>query len=147
MENQTVLDLKAFLPTKDYALSVQFYRDLGFTVNFSNEQMTELQVGQFRFLLTNFYNKDHAENFALQLLVDDVHSWWKHIVDSGLTDKYPTVMSKAPEMQPWGLRILFISDPSGVLWHIADFGADANVNEWDGDADISLEADDNEPIN
>jgi len=23
-------------------------------------------------------------------------------------------------LQPWGLRVLCLSDPSGVLWHIAD---------------------------
>ena len=25
-----------------------------------------------------------------------------------------------PAMQPWGLRVLYLSDPTGVLWHIAD---------------------------
>jgi len=23
-------------------------------------------------------------------------------------------------MQPWGIRVLYLSDPSGVLWHITD---------------------------
>ena len=26
---------------------------------------------------------------------------------------------KPPAMQPWGLRIAYIVDPSGVLWHVA----------------------------
>jgi uncharacterized glyoxalase superfamily protein PhnB len=29
-------------------------------------------------------------------------------------------MAKAPKLQPWGLRVLYLSDPTGVLWHIAD---------------------------
>jgi len=23
-------------------------------------------------------------------------------------------------MQPWGMRVLYLSDPTGVLWHIAE---------------------------
>jgi len=23
-------------------------------------------------------------------------------------------------VQPWGLRVLYLTDPTGVLWHIAD---------------------------
>jgi hypothetical protein len=26
---------------------------------------------------------------------------------------------RAPETQPWGLRLAYVVDPSGVLWHIA----------------------------
>jgi hypothetical protein len=29
-------------------------------------------------------------------------------------------MAKAPALQPWGIRVLYLADPSGVLWHIAD---------------------------
>jgi uncharacterized glyoxalase superfamily protein PhnB len=29
-------------------------------------------------------------------------------------------MAKPPTLQPWGLRVLYLSDPTGVLWHIAD---------------------------
>jgi uncharacterized glyoxalase superfamily protein PhnB len=28
-------------------------------------------------------------------------------------------MHKAPALQPCGLRVAYISDPAGVLWHIA----------------------------
>jgi uncharacterized glyoxalase superfamily protein PhnB len=27
---------------------------------------------------------------------------------------------KAPAMQPWGLRVAYVVDPSGVLWHVAE---------------------------
>ena len=27
---------------------------------------------------------------------------------------------KPPTMQPWGLRIAYVIDPSGVLWHVAE---------------------------
>ena len=47
MELPPVLDLKAFVPAKDHDLSRQFYLDLGFTLNWSNEQMVEFEVGAF----------------------------------------------------------------------------------------------------
>ncbi|MCA8969139.1 MAG: hypothetical protein KDC95_05125 [Planctomycetes bacterium] len=27
---------------------------------------------------------------------------------------------KAPALQPWGLRIAYVVDPTGVLWHVAE---------------------------
>ena len=29
-------------------------------------------------------------------------------------------MAKPPALQPWGLRVLYLTDPTGVLWHIAE---------------------------
>jgi hypothetical protein len=40
--------------------------------------------------------------------------------DKKIAEKYPDITTKPPTLQPWGLRVLYLSDPSGVLWHIAD---------------------------
>lgn len=56
----------------------------------------------------------------MHLLVEDADTWWRRINDTKFTEKYPGIMAKAPEVQPWGLRVLFLTDPTGVLWHIAD---------------------------
>jgi hypothetical protein len=50
-----VIDIKAFVRAKDHALSKAFYTDLGFTTNWSNDEIAELQIGSFRFLLQKFY--------------------------------------------------------------------------------------------
>ncbi len=115
-----VTDLKAFVPAKDSEVSRKFYTDLGFTINWSNEQIAELQVGSFRFLLQTFYVAEHAGNFMMSLQVEDADAWWEHIQRQELSKKYPGIMCKAPAMQPWGIRVLYLSDPSGVLWHITD---------------------------
>jgi len=120
MEPSPVIDLKAFVPARDYALAKQFYLDLGFAVNFSSDEIAELQIGSFRFLLQPFYVKDHSENFMMSLNVEDADAWWRHIERIGLKEKYPTIMARAPVMQPWGLRVLYLSDPTGVLWHITE---------------------------
>ncbi|MBS2029099.1 MAG: VOC family protein [Deltaproteobacteria bacterium] len=120
MAPSPVLDLKAFVPAKDYTLAKQFYLDLGFTLNFGNDQISEFQVGGSRFFLQPFYLKEHAGNFMMSLLVDDADAWWAHIQKAGIPAKYPGIMAKAPAMQPWGVRVLYLSDPTGVLWHITD---------------------------
>ncbi len=115
-----VTDMKAFVPAKDFEVSKAFYTDLGFTTNFSNDEIAELQIGGFRFLLQKFYVAEHAGNFMMTLKVEDADAWWKYIEEREFTKKYPGIMGKAPAMQPWGVRVLYLSDPAGVLWHITD---------------------------
>jgi hypothetical protein len=115
-----VTNLMAFVPARDPALSRQFYADLGFTINWSNEQIAELQIGSFRFLLQTFYVAEHAGNFMMSLAVEDADAWWEFIERKEIAKKYPGIMCKPPAMQPWGIRVLYLSDPSGVLWHITD---------------------------
>lgn len=120
MTPNNVLDLKAFVPAKNYQLSRRFYLDFGFTENWSNDQASEFQLGAYRFLLQNFYVKEHAENCMMHLMVADADAWWAHIENIGLAVKYKLGMAKPPALQSWGLRVIFLADPSGVLWHIAD---------------------------
>jgi len=120
MQTPTVLDLKTFLPARDYDLARQFYIDLGFKLNWGNEQVAELEIGAFRFLLQNFHVQAHAGNFMMHLQVDDADAWLAHIEATGLREKYPGITVKPPTLQPWGLRVLYLTDPTGVLWHIAD---------------------------
>jgi uncharacterized glyoxalase superfamily protein PhnB len=115
-----VIDIKAFVPAKDHELSKAFYTDLGFTINFSNDEIAELQMGSFRFLLQKFYVPQHAGNFMMSMNVEDADAWWDYIQHKEFTKKYPGIMCKPPEMQPWGMRVLYLSDPAGVLWHIAE---------------------------
>lgn len=55
-----VIDIKAFVPAKNQDVSKAFYTDLGFTINWSNDEIAELQLGAFRFLLQRFYVASHA---------------------------------------------------------------------------------------
>ena len=115
-----VIDIKAFVPARDYELSKAFYTDLGFTTNWSNNEIAELQIGSCRFLLQKFYVPDHAGNFMMSLGVGNLDAWWEYIQKREFTEKYPGIMCKPPAMQPWGIRVLYLSDPTGVLWHIVE---------------------------
>ena len=56
----------------------------------------------------------------MQLPVDVADAGWKHIEGSGLAANYPTITVKPPAMQPWGRRVHSLTDPTGILRHIAD---------------------------
>lgn len=110
---------RPFLPAKDFDLSKRFYETLGF------EKILDGDVAIFRagsggFILQRHYQKDWAENFMMQLMVDDLDAWWKHIKALDLAARFGVPPPKAPAMQPWGLRIAYVVDPAGVLWHFAE---------------------------
>jgi catechol 2,3-dioxygenase-like lactoylglutathione lyase family enzyme len=117
MSNMDIVEVKAFVPARDFALSKQFYADLGFTVEWSSDELAYVRHGDASFLLQNFYVKEHADNFMMHLLVEDVEAWWRHVQARGLQSKYQ-IFAEPPEDRSWGLRDFVITDPTGVLWRI-----------------------------
>jgi hypothetical protein len=53
-------------------------------------------------------------------MVDELDVWWQHLQSLDLPDRFDVAARKAPVMQPWGLRVAYVYDPSGVLWHVAE---------------------------
>lgn len=51
----------------------------------------------------------------MHLMVEDADAWWKQIGAVGLIHKYPGITAKPPTVQPWGFRVLYLTDPTGVL--------------------------------
>ena len=110
--------MRPFLPAKEFELSKRFYETLGFEKVLDGE-VAIFNSGSGGFILQNYYRKEWAENFMMQLMVDDLDAWWAHITTLDLPGQFGVPAPKAPAMQPWGLRIAYLVDPSGVLWHIA----------------------------
>ncbi len=110
---------RPFLPALDFATSKAFYEALGFAKELDSDDVAIYRIGSTSFLLQRHYQKEWAENFMMQLLVDDLDTWWEHIVSLDLPATYGVAAPKPPTMQPWGLRIAYVVDPSGVLWHVA----------------------------
>lgn len=111
------VEIKAFVPSKDFELSQRFYTDLGFTVASSTNGVAYLKAGGCAFLLQDFYDQALAENFMMHLMVVDVDAWWRHVESSELVQRYG-VRAAPPEDRPWRIRDFTITDPSGVLWRI-----------------------------
>ena len=115
-----VLALRPFVPAKDFGLSKRFYQALGFALTHEDDGIAILKLGSFSFILQKFYTKEFAENCMVQLLVRDAESWWKQLDVAGLVEQFGVKPPTAPAMQSWGLKVGFIFDPSGVLWHVAE---------------------------
>jgi catechol 2,3-dioxygenase-like lactoylglutathione lyase family enzyme len=111
------IEIKAFVPARDFALSRQFYQDLGFELVWSSENMAYLHHGNCSFPLQDFYVREHAGNFMMHLLVTDVDAWWRHVEAEAIASKY-NVAAGPPEDRPWGIRDFTLVDPTGVLWRI-----------------------------
>lgn len=117
MDNLKTVEIKAFVPARDFTLAKRFYQDLGFTIAWSDEDLAYARCGDCSFLLQNFYNPEHAGNFMMHMLVTDVDAWWRHVEGSRLAAKYG-VRAAPPEDRPWRMRDFTIVDPTGVLWRI-----------------------------
>ena len=117
MTKLNVTEIKAFVPSKDFGLSQQFYRDLGCTLVSEGGGVAVFRFGRASFLLQDFCAEGLAENFMLHLLVEDVQAWWDHVQACGVIARYG-VRCTDLEDQPWGMRDFCLCDPAGVLWRI-----------------------------
>ena len=115
-----VVAIRPFVPAKDHAASRNFYRALGFRVTYADEHIALLKLGSFSFILQNYYLKEFAENCMIQMMVRDADAWWRHAGVEAAVAPFGVKPPKPPAMQPWGLKVGFIFDPSGVLWHVAE---------------------------
>ena len=110
---------RPFVPAKDFELSKRFYEALGFEKLFDAE-IAIFKVGDGSFILQNFWQKELAENFMMQLVVDDLDAWWSHLESLDLATKFGVRAPGAPAMQPWGFRVAYVFDPAGALWHFSE---------------------------
>jgi len=127
--NRNSVEIKAFVPAQDFALSKRFYEDLGFRMASDGGGIAYFHHGDHcAFLLQDYFVKDFAENLQMHLLVEDVQAWWRHVQDSGIAARYG-VRTTPPVEQPWAMIDFTITDPCGVCWRIGQ-----NIPGKDGQA-------------
>lgn len=110
--------VRAFVPTKDFAISKAFYEALGFAKLLDGD-VAIFGIGTSAFILQRRYEKAWAENCMMQMMVDDLDMWWAHIQSLNFSTAFGVQAPRPPAMQPWGLRVAYLFDPAGVLWHVA----------------------------
>lgn len=116
--NLKVIEIKAFVPAKDFELSKQFYLDLGFTKASDGGGVAYFRHDDASFLLQDFYQEGLANNLMMHLQVEDVDAWYTRVRQAGIVEKYGVKMTE-PQLQPWRMRDFVLIDPSGVMWRIA----------------------------
>jgi uncharacterized glyoxalase superfamily protein PhnB len=118
---ETVLAIRPFVPARDFDLSKRFYQAIGFALTYSDDSIAFLKLNGHSVILQKFYVQAFAENLMLQALVRDVDAWWTSRIDAArLVADFGVKPPQPPAMQSWGMKVGFIFDPSGVLWHIAE---------------------------
>jgi catechol 2,3-dioxygenase-like lactoylglutathione lyase family enzyme len=130
--------LRPFLPAKNFDLSQRFYAALGFQITRLDSDLSEARLGAHSFLLQNYYVRELADNFMMHVLVDDLDSHWAFIEAAELVKRFDVAPPTAPAMQPWGLRVAYVRDPSGVLWHYAGLPQRASKHGEDRDSRIVI---------
>ena len=116
--NLATVEIKAFVPARDFALSKRFYQALGFTLASEFDGVAYFHYGDCSFLLQNFYVAEFADNLMMQLLVENVDDWYAHVQSQGVAEAFG-VRVDAPVNQAWAMRDFVLFDPSGVLWRVA----------------------------
>jgi 2-C-methyl-D-erythritol 4-phosphate cytidylyltransferase len=111
-------EVRAFVPAQDFALAQQFYLALGFSREFVQGDLAGFRLGDAAFLLQDFFVPAHASNLVMHLTLDDLGHFWARLQAQDLVARYG-VRAEPPQQRPWGLVDMTLTDPSGVLWRIA----------------------------
>ena len=116
--NIAAVEIKAFVPAADFALSKEFYVALGFEIPWSSEDLAYVRHGGTSFLLQAFNEPEFIKNFQMHLLVENVDDWHALVQSSGVASRFGVKVGE-PQDRPWAMREFTLIDPSGVLWRVA----------------------------
>lgn len=115
----TLLSLEPFVPSgAEFEKSKQLFQDLGFHINWDAGDYVGFQRDNCKFILQRYDNKEFAENFMVNVKIDDADAFWKELNDKELVKKYG-IRIAAPKMQPYGKEVNLI-DIAGVCWHFVE---------------------------
>ena len=114
------LSIRPFIGAKDFELSRQFYKDLGFEEVVLDPHMSVFKTQGLAFYLQKAYVADWIDNSMIFVEVEDVDQYYKELSALGLPSKYETVKVTPVRYYEWG-KECFVHDPSGILWHFGEF--------------------------
>lgn len=106
-----VTDIKAFVPSKNFSISREFYSEIGFIESPISDDLTLFHNGDCWFFLQRFFNKELAANFMLQICVEDIDTAFERCTKS----QHKTKISPISD-ETWG-RVFYIWGPAGELLH------------------------------
>lgn len=112
--------LRAFIGAKNFEISRNFYKDLGFEEVILFHNMSLFTKDEFAFYLQDAYVKDWIDNTMLFLEVENVEECYQELLSLNLPDKYDDVRLSTIQHNDWGSEC-FVHDPFGILWHFGEF--------------------------
>jgi len=97
---------RPFLPAKDFGLSKRFYEALGFAQVLDAADVAIFRIGPSSFVLKGIFKRSVAENFMMQLMVDDLDAWWNsHCVAGSAQELLGVASAESPGTSALGLAI------------------------------------------
>lgn len=121
--NLTASKIMTFIPSgENFEKAIQFYKEIGFTVDSASESFAVFSKDQCKFFLQRYPNEWIRGNLMMALEVQNLDDWWTMLSGLGLEEKYENVKITAPKVYPWGIRQAHLVDICGVFWHIAEAG-------------------------
>lgn len=112
--------IRPFIGAKDFEISRNFYRDLGFQEIVLFQNMSLFKTMDLGFYLQDAYVKDWIDNTMVFMEVEDVNRFWNELVLLDLHSKYEGVKITPVREFDWG-KECYLHDPSGILWHFGEF--------------------------
>lgn len=118
---RNIRDFKPFVPSNNFEVSKSFYEYIGFNINWDIGEVCEVDTNfGFRFLLLPKNHNNYAHSLMLHFMVDSAEEWYEHFSSLELENKFEGTKVARPKLEPWGLLITYVWDPSGVLLHFAE---------------------------
>jgi catechol 2,3-dioxygenase-like lactoylglutathione lyase family enzyme len=117
---QHVKSIRPFIGARDYQKSRAFYRDLGFQEHVISGNMSLFSLNETAFYLQDYYVEEWINNTMILVEVDSADKYWNFLLNLHLDKKYAGIKLVPVQKNDWGDECMLI-DPSGVLWHFAEF--------------------------
>jgi len=112
--------IRPFIGAKNYEISRNFYRDLGFEETILLPKLSVFKTDTIGFYLQDYDAKEWIDNTMVFLEVEDVKRHYDEVSALNLHIRYKNVRLIPIREMDWG-REFFLHDPSGILWHFGEF--------------------------
>ena len=112
-----IIQIRTFVPSRDFDISKQFYQDLGFEILWNDHKMATIGTTTQNFFLQDYYVKEWANNVMLQMFVDDLDELYNRALP--LMNKYEGSKIKPIFKADYG-RTFHLGGPAGELWHMTE---------------------------
>ena len=117
---QNPKSIRPFIGAKDFNISRQFYRELGFEEVVLTSNLSLFTASTINFYLQDAYVKDWIDNLMVFVEVDGIEQQYNMLLQLNLPQKYEGVRLLPIRKNHWGDEC-FLHDPSGILWHFGSF--------------------------
>jgi len=117
------ISIRPFIGTKNFSLSREFYRLLGFRELIIGEKMSYFEIGNnLGFYLQDFFVREWIENTVVFVELEEPDLFLSKIKKMRLDHHYENTLITEMKIEEWG-KEFHLRDPAGILWHFGKFNS------------------------